>query len=44
LIGAALVLSVARFAELMDKYLPAWRLRRHELNAAPLVLDENSAY
>ena len=30
----------ARFTELMDEYLPDWRLRRDELNEAPLADEE----
>jgi len=28
-----------RFISLMDRYLPDWRMRRQELNAAPLAHD-----
>jgi hypothetical protein len=29
-----------RFSQLMDKYMPDWRLRKDELNAAPLAHEE----
>ena len=29
----------ARFAALMDQYLPQWRMHRQELNSAPLAHD-----
>ncbi len=32
-----------RFKNLMDQFLPDWRLRRDELNHAPLVLDSTSS-
>lgn len=39
--GAALELAgSARFAELMDKYLPAWRSRQDRLNGAPLAEED----
>jgi predicted metal-dependent hydrolase len=28
-----------RFKELMDRFLPLWRSRRDELNAAPLIQE-----